>query len=72
MSIVFWLFFGANGFFDEFCELRFRLLGVDSGFVTSGFAVGQFLFGDSAFAFFLFGFFVFGHIGIPGCRFVDV
>jgi hypothetical protein len=62
VSIVVWLFVSADGFFDEFRELRFRLYGVGSGFVASGFAVCQFLFGDSAFAFFLLFFFVFGHI----------
>jgi hypothetical protein len=62
VSIVVRLFVSADGFFDEFRELRFRLPGVRSGFVSSGFSLCQFLFGDSAFAFFLLGFFVFGHI----------
>lgn len=62
MSIVVRLFVSADGFFNELCELRFRLSGVGSGFVSSGFTLCQFLFGDSAFAFFLLRFFVFGHI----------
>jgi hypothetical protein len=71
-SLVGWLFVSAGGSFDELRELRLRLLRVCGGFVSRGFAGFEFLLGDSPFSLFLLSFFVFGHIGIPGCRFVDV